>query len=298
MIILPTAASTYADSTFTEGPLRRYVLAQFRDDASLEWVARTRAVLVKDELKYRDLREARPKLRSLRELWSQIERGIGQATIVVIDPRDYEQLVQDTLTQDEIERSGSREKAIIEGCASEIVLGTPLAYLPDALSHQLRWPLNPIQSLATFTPEDISRRLGGGLDKAMIFAARAHATFDVPRIDAASTTRSALQSSRLARVVLPEVLSTSRAFDSELPASTALLNEASEVIAGALEEALPILGALSDAPLVREVDSRGVDALQASDIAAGWARDMLETGEPRVLGSFFERVWLNGRRLK
>lgn len=297
MIILPTSASTYADSTLTEGPLRRYVLAQFRSDADLTWVSRTRAALVKDELKYRDLREARPKLRTLRELWLQIERGIGQATIVVIDPREVEQRVIDTLSQEEVERSGSRDQAIIDGCASEIVMGTPLAYLPEALSRQLGWPLTAVSPLSAFTPADISRRLGGGLNKAMIFAARAHATFDVPRIDSVSNTTAIFSSPRLTRIVLPEVLATSRSFDTEFPTSTALLNEASEVIAAALEATMPTIGTLSTEPLVREVDSHGIDALQASDVAAGWAREMLETGGSRVLGTCFERVWINGRRL-
>jgi hypothetical protein len=65
-----------------------------------------------------------------------------------------------------------------------------------------------------------------------------------------------------------------------------------------LEPELPTIGTLAPEPLVTEYDSTAIDELQASDIAAGWAREMLETGEPKTLGSRFERVWLNGRRIK
>jgi hypothetical protein len=298
MIIVPTAASTFGDSTTTEGPFRRYVLAQFREDADFDWVGRVRALLIKDELKYKDFRVARPKLRQDRDLWSRIEKGVGQATVVVIDPGEFEQLVLDALRQDDIERAGTRERAIIEGCATEVIATTPVTYLPENLSRQLGWPLTQITSLATFAPAEILNRLGGGLDKALVFAARAHAVFDVPRLEGAASTQAALTSPSLARVVLPEVLNTARAFDAEHPASAALLNEASEQIASAMTAHLPLLGSLAPQPLVREVDSKGIDALQASDIAAGWAREALEVAEVRSLGDTFERVWFNGRRLK
>src|SRR5262249_13140395 len=50
---------TFADGTRTRPAgflgLRMYVLARFQSNASFDWVARVRAALVKDELKYRDL---------------------------------------------------------------------------------------------------------------------------------------------------------------------------------------------------------------------------------------------------
>ncbi len=36
--------------------------------------------------------------------------------------------------------------------------------------------------------------------------------------------------------------------------------------------------------------------IQAADIAAGWARDLLEVSDARALGDQFERVWVNGIR--
>jgi hypothetical protein len=211
-IILPTAVSTYGDATKTEGPLQKYVLAVCRSNVDYEWVRLTRAALVKEELKYRDFIEARPKLRANKDLWAKIENGVGQATIVVIDPHEVEGLVRDTLDKADVERAGNLERAVKEGCAAEIVAGTPVTFLPAELAKALPMSMTKIVSLETFTPDSIRKRIGKDLNNAMLFAARAHATFDVPALDTggAASTRDAFRSRRLAKVVLPEVLSTAR----------------------------------------------------------------------------------------
>jgi hypothetical protein len=62
-ILVPIAYSTYADATTTEGgPLCKYVLAQVRSDANLSWVADVKRALGVDELKWKVLREYRPRL--------------------------------------------------------------------------------------------------------------------------------------------------------------------------------------------------------------------------------------------
>ena len=43
---------------------------------------------------------------------------------------------------------------------------------------------------------------------------------------------------------------------------------------------------------------RNVDELQAADIAAGWARELIDIGDTTHLGSIFERVWVKGKRTK
>jgi hypothetical protein len=178
-LIIPTAVSTYGDATRTEGPFQKYVLAQFRSDADLEWVRRTRSKLVKAELKYKDFKEHRPSLRKDKELWSQIEKGVGQASIIVVDPGEYEPLAKETLLKEDVERAGTREKAIIDACAVEILAGTPLAYLPMELHKAVPWVESEITSLEPFKPTDLADALGRNLKHAVIFAARAHAIFDV-----------------------------------------------------------------------------------------------------------------------
>jgi len=95
-LVIPVSCSTFADASITEGPLRKYVLAQFRSDAELSWVAELRAVLATDELKYKQVRENRIKLKKDAQLWHRVERGIGQATLVVIDPAPVDGLVGTT----------------------------------------------------------------------------------------------------------------------------------------------------------------------------------------------------------
>jgi hypothetical protein len=80
--------------------------------------------------------------------------------------------------------------------------------------------------------------------------------------------------------------------------TTDLLNSAVNAIADAFSEARDGAEEISDQPLVIESDSRGYDEIQAADISAGWAREMLELGDPHSLATRFERVRLNGERIK
>ncbi len=300
-LVIPTAATTFADATSTEGGARRqYVLAQFRSDASLEWVRELRAVLVTDELKYRGFRDARPRLRDECELWARIENGIGQATIIAIDPRPVEAEVRLAFREERrIPEEGFGEQAILSTCATALIANTPVAYLPHELSKAVRWArYDPIVSLDEFTPDEIQKQIGGGLRQAKIFAARAHAVFDLEGLKSFTATTRDIYSSPLSRVLFAELLSTERAFDTESPATIMVLNNAADAIATAIGSGLPIQGQYSEKPVVREVDSRGIDEIQAADIAAGWAREILETNESKTLGARFERVWVNGVRIK
>jgi hypothetical protein len=301
-LIIPTASSTFADSCKTEGrPLaRKYVLAQFRSDAEFEWVRQLRSILVTAELKYKKFLEARPKLRTQRELWKKIESGVGQATIVVIDPDPIEAEVRPILTSNKASPDDAViERLIIDKCATAIIRDTPVSYLPNELFHAVPWgAYQPIASLADFAPENIKKEIGGGLRETMIFAARAHAIFDLPSMDSYTASTRDVFRSPLASILLAELLATQRHFDNENSNTTTVLNRAADTIATALGEQLPIVGAITDKPLVIEVDSKAIDEIQAADIAAGWAREILETNDPKTLGARFDRVWINGRRIK
>ena len=301
-LIIPTATSTFADACRTEGDAlgKKYVLAQFRSDADLEWVRQLRSLLVTDELKYTKLRDARPKLRLQRELWKKVEAGVGQATIVVIDARAFELQAKQLIGAGaNFVRDDLANKMLIEECATAIIKHTPISYLPQELARTVPWgTYQPIASLDDFAPENIRKKLGGGLKQTMIFAARAHAIFDLPSLDSSTTATWDLFRAPLARVLLAELLATERNFDNEDPKTATLLNQAADEIANALGDQLPIVGTISDKPLVREVDSRGIDEVQAADVAAGWAREVLETNDATTLGARFERVWINGRRIK
>ncbi|MBZ5667573.1 MAG: hypothetical protein LAO30_23620 [Acidobacteriia bacterium] len=299
-LILPTASTTYGDSALTEGGVfRKYVLAQFRDDASLEWVGALRTNLVREELKYSDFLRARPRLRSDRNLWRRIEAGVGQASIIVIDPEPVATEIRDAAAAEAIDPSVIADpKSLTEACALALIEGTPIAYLPVNLVRAVPWGLHDLANLQEFTPKAIQSTLGAGLRQARVFAARAHAAFDLQSTPSSVATTDASFRSPLARVMLSELLATTRVYDTESPQTIQVLNKAATEIARALASELPAEFAKRAGTLVREVDSRGVDRVQAADIAACWARTMLETGDAITLGSRFERVWVNGRRIK
>jgi len=301
-LVVPTAASTYGDSTTTEGGrLRKYVLAQLRSDADLEWVSQLRARLVKDELKYADFRDARPRLRTEQPLWSRVERGVGQASIIVIDPRPVEAEIREAVNA--VVRGDPNplleERIVTEACASAIVANTPIAYLPLELARAVPWgAYDLLANMERFTPEKIRSRIGGGLRSAQIFAARAHALFDLTGTGDNLESTDDVFKSPLAPVMFAELLATSRSFDQESPTTLPVLNEAANEIAFALQRGFPDWAEARETPLIREVTSRAIDEIQGADIAAGWARDILEVSDPRSLGSHFERVWINGSRIK
>lgn len=298
-LLIPTSHSSFGDGTKTSGRFQRYVLAQVRSDADLVWVQRVRSLLVKQELKFHDVKENKYRLQKDAALWSEVEKGIGQATIIVIDPGAYEPMVRETLDSVDIEKAGGERQAVVNACVSEVLCGTPIAYLPYAIFHQVPWSdEKSLTSLERFTPEAILDELGGKLQHALIFAARAHAIFDVSSADNMTRTTDAFRSQRAARLILPEVLATARHFDIENKRTTDLLNSAVNAIADSFAEAFEGVSGISDQPLVIESDSRGYDEIQAADICAGWAREMLELGDPRALATRFERVWLNGERIK
>ena len=138
-LIVPTASSTYADSVETGGgALRKYILAQYSSDADFEWVREVRGLLVKDELKYRDFREARPKLMSLKPTWPRVEKGLYQATIIVIDPEPFAKSIEAWLQNEQAEIGVDYTNAgILDACATALVSGTPITYVPSPMVDEI-----------------------------------------------------------------------------------------------------------------------------------------------------------------
>jgi hypothetical protein len=312
-LIIPSAYSgyspsegirTYADATQTEGGrLAKYVLAQFRSDSKLEWVAELRRLLSTEELKWPQLKQNRPKLKESALLWNRIVAGVGQATIVVMDPDPVDRTVKELLRKQESEPGYSAR--VKHEMAMAFVSATPIAHLPYELDRAIPWSrYEPLTSLEKFTPERLLLALAGAskkaiVSKSIVFAARAHAIFDVAVKDVGAASTRDLFRSPLSKVLLAELLATERFFDNEQPAAVELLNTAAEEIAVNLRATMPMIGDISAHPLVREVDSRAIDELQAADIAAGWARELLDL-DPSVrrLAQTFERLMLNGTIIK
>ena len=297
-LLLPARYSSFGDATTTEGPGRVYVLAQVRDSADLDWVAEVRKLLVVPELKWGSFREHRPRLRRDGLLWSRIEAGLGQATIIVVD-MDVESLRAFSTLIDERGFGFGYDwgdSEMFDLMNRSIIARSPVAFLPDALARAFPDAPTPIGTLEDFTPDGIRRRIGTGMRQAAILAARAHAVFDVDglRLDPGARTTQDAFNSPYAPLVLTEVLASQRTFDVESPKTLEVLNEASDAIAAALGPTIET----SAGNLVLESSSAELDQLQAADIAAGWARELIDLGEQRTLPSRFEYVWLNGQLLR
>lgn len=305
-----TGIRTYADATRTEGGrLAKYVMAQLRSDAQLSWVAELRRELATDELKWPQLKANRPKLKTTAEgvLWRRVETGVSQATIVVMDPAPTDRNVRELLRQHHGKNDNDPgfKGELAHRSAVAIVAATPIAFLPyelDRTDHGSEY--RAVATLERFTPERILEQLAGAsmrssIRKATVFAARAHAIFDVVARDSdASSTRDVFRSP-LAKVLLAEMLSIQRFFDEEEPSTVPILNAAAAEIAANLQASLPSFGSTGEGHLVTEANSRSVDELQAADIAAGWARELLDLDPSlRRLADVFERVILNGTLLK
>jgi hypothetical protein len=297
-LLLPTSFSSFGDATTTEGPGRVYVLAQVRDTGNLDWVAEVRTLLDVPELKWEVFVGHRPRLRADRHLWSRIEAGIAQAAIIVVDVdieshRAFRSLIDERGVGFGYDW-GDRE--MFDLMYRSTISRSPVAFLPDELAKAFPNAPKQIATLEDFTPEGIRDRIGPNLRQAAILAARAHAVFDVDglRRDVGTRTTQDAFTSPLAPLVLTEVLASHRTFDVESPKTLEVLNDASDVIAAALGPAIET----SSEQLVRECSSRELDQLQAADIAAGWAREIIDLGEQRTLTSRFEVVWLNGQLLR
>jgi hypothetical protein len=312
-LILPSAYSTFGDSSKTEGPTRKYVLAQFRADADLGWVVGLRAALAIDELKYKAVEEARPRLKRDEDLWAAVLAGVSQATIVISDPAPHQESLRQALLAD-----GAKEGTdfglgeLVRGSAHALIAGTPIAFLPNELLKSGAFYGRPVASLLDFSPRWIQDQIGDGLNEAMIFSARAHATFDVATRDRNAVSTRDIFASPMSWLIFREMLATARVFDTENPKTTDLLNRASDEIAGFVldwigstgfsQRRRPGLAAhlvnVSDQPLVSEADSNSIDHLQAADVAAGWARAILDTADMTSIMKLFECVISNGQILR
>lgn len=301
-LIIPTSTS-FADSSPSEGHRldKKYILAQFRGDADFSWVARLRSFLAVTELKYRVFRERRHRVKNDRDLWKKVESGIGQATIIVIDPEPTIRAIRNSAeSQGMTEADGLTDKWLARSCATTLIKNTPVAYLPSRLAEATDWSsYHLFGSMQDFLPNNILQAIGGDLRHAKVFAARAHAMFDLHNFEPEASTTRDVFTSPLSRVLLTEVLATSRQFDVELPKTIDILNQAAKKISEAIVPQRDNLNSSTGIGLISEHTSENVDELQAADMAAGWARETYDlTGDPRTLAPQFERVWINGTRVK
>lgn len=296
-IILPSSHSTYGDATSTRrrGLERQYVLAIFSSDADLGWLVQLRTALGCDEVKHGALVERRTSLQAIPELWTKIERGIAGATIFVTDPAPILSAIRKDLTaQGAVEGVDFDCSLLVKSCVEALVRSTPVADLPKDLVRLLQ-PLGfrALPNPLALAPATIATRLHNRLKAASVFSARAYAMFDVAMPRHAVTRRTRELTPERRGVVFAKLLETQRVFDDEHAPSVALLNDASDTIGDVLVRTSSSWS-IEAQPLVVERNSSALDHLQAADVAAGWARDILDRADINQVALTFGRVLLNG----
>jgi hypothetical protein len=274
-----------------------------------------RSFLAKDELKYRDLVAARFDLVLGRfppldgeGLGRLLLREASTAAIFLVDSESYAQDVFRTKLNDGAEFArdfGLRD--VINEAAEKMINDIPLyrtrpddmieALEPFSISNyrfksRLRFDLG--SSAEPDTPRILSQ-IGGKLRDAELFAARAYSLLDFDEKREAYggyETNPYFWSPTLGQGLFRRALAVPRVFDKDHAASIRVLNESISVFQRSGPQPQT-----NYEQMVREEDSRTIDALQAADIAAGFARDILDCKGLRALAAQFRKVILNGVNL-
>ena len=100
----------------------KYVVAQFRSNASLAWVSDLRSFLNLPELKYRDFHPRRHQVMSNAEIWAKFERGVQQAEITIVDPLFYRHAVLDDWLDQGAEEGIDFDLKMVNDSAGELLV--------------------------------------------------------------------------------------------------------------------------------------------------------------------------------
>lgn len=285
-----------------------YVLAQFSERTSFDWLTRLRARLGKDELKHADYLHAGLLYAAESDLWRVVDAGVQQASIFVVDPHTYVmQLIPELVNSGAEYGVDYAWRDILHLAAEKMIAETPAYELTNSRVSmelvRLTSARNPLCGLLAPNclplPSDVLKRIGGRIRDALRFAARSYAVFEFAYADKefdaedysfVSTRRFDL-SNRFDTVVR-STLSTRRIFDVEDSKSVQVIAETANTLA--MYSPQPSFQTL----YIREEDSRKADGLQAADIAAGIARTVIDTQGLRGLANRFPNVRVNGVALQ
>jgi hypothetical protein len=281
-----------------------YVLAQFSERTSFDWLTRLRAQLGKDELKHADYLHAGLLYAAESDLWRVVDAGVQQASIFIVDPHTYVmQLIPELVNSGAEYGVDFTWRDILHLAAEKMIAETPAYELTNSSVSmelvRLTSARNPLCGLLAPKylplPSDVLKRIGGRIRDALRFAARSYAVFEFAYVDEefeaedfsfVSTRRFDL-SNRIETVVR-STLSTRRIFDVEDSKSVQVIAETANTLA--MYSPQPSFQTL----YIREEDSRKADGLQAADIAAGIARTVIDSQGLRGLVNRFPKVRVNG----
>jgi hypothetical protein len=297
--------STFKYGDACESGDDKYIAAQFRSDASLAWVPDLRSFLNLPELKYRDFHPRRHQLKSNAEMWAKFEKGVQQAEITILDPRVYRQAVLDDWLEQGAEPDVDFDLQMLNDESGEwMIQMSPLGiadrtsvdyYFQHAAFDETTGRFSPGAEFQDFSAPAIKRRAGGRLKDATVLAARSHAMLSPSErrevIAICSHSSSSDYGTRCA--LLAKMC---RVFDVDHPGSVPILNEFAERLtyAARLGNVASLLR--GSAKMVSEEKSQTSNHIQAADMAAGWAVDLLifSNGDYVELAKRFAWVGVNG----
>ena len=280
---------TYGDSTKTPGEHiddRCYVLAQFPETVNLDWARDLRASLGGGELKYQKYLGLRHKVQAYKQLWNRVLDGTSEATIVVIENAFYINAIAYRLREAGADLG---HDVTFEGILREAALcmidHAPIMRIPDLIP-EIAFP--GITKSRCYNAQSVFTSIGAKFSDAAVFAARAHATFDMDDLGRAASTNELFLAPFRTKLRF-EVDQIDRTFDTEHPKSAAVLNE----IFGSYDER----SNNTHIPRISESRSDSNDWLQAADFCAGIASEMMMNAandRERELRRHFRRVIFNG----
>ncbi len=285
---------TFGDSTKTPGQHiddRCYILAQLPETAKLEWARELRSLLGGGELKYAKYLGLRHRVQANKKLWTHVLEGTAEATIVVIENRFYIDAIAYRLKSDGAEFGHDFNfDDILRQAALCMIEHSPVMRLADLaddtmIADTLRFVQSPRRA---YTPEAVFHQIGEKFSDAAVFAARAHASFDIEELNRAASTNELFLSPHRRRL-MTGLGSTERVFDNEHPKSAAMLNE--------LFDSCETRPSNAQAHHVSESNSESNDWLQAADFCAGFASERMMNAtddRERELRQHFRKVIFNG----
>jgi len=297
--------STFKYGDACESGDDKYVVAQFRSDAPLGWVPDLRSFLNLPELKYRDFHPRRHQVRSSAEMWAKFEKGVQQAEITIVDPGVYREAVIDDWLDRNAEPGVDFDLKMVNDESGEwMIRMSPLGiaertsidfYHQHLAFDESTGRFSPNAEFQDFSASTIKRRAGGRLKDATVLAARSHAMLSPSerRQVIAICTHSSSSDYGTRCALLARMC---RIFDVDHPGSVPILNEFSERLTHAAGVGNVASLLRSSSKMVSEEKSHGIDHIQAADMAAGWAVDLLifSHGDYKELAKRFPHVSVNG----
>ncbi|MGC2420037.1 MAG: hypothetical protein WA405_00125 [Candidatus Acidiferrales bacterium] len=287
------SAFAYGDSSRTGDD--KYVLAQLRSDATLSWVVDLRSYLNLPELKYKFFQPHIFRVQSKRDLWKNVQEGVYQAEITITDPRVYQEAVILDLLEQQAEFGIDFDLRTVNEEASHWMIARSPLSLAESVTMDFAFEISDPGAGISFTSGAIRERAGGKLNDAIVVSARAHAMLSPAEAKEIASIKY-LSGGMNYGLALAKIARLSRMWDVEHPKSLPILNEFSERIAY-IAAGHGVFGRrFKSQPFVTEGGSHSSDHLQAADMAAGWAANLLTLsgGDYRSLAQKFATVCVNG----